>query len=503
MEEDLGIPVLSTERKKPKKKQREAAAGHADSAAVRDSPVPHAAAGQPEAKPRKKMKRQPKRLGDPSVSAERGPPHAEEAAAAAAGPAGRAPRDGAAARPRTGSGREQSTAPSAEATARMHVPAPADALQAERRQLPIFQAREEILRALGTHDTLVLVGETGSGKTTQLPQFLHAAGYARRGMIAVTQPRRVAATSVAARVALEMGCSLGELVGYAVRFDDKSGPGTRVKFMTDGMLLRELMLDARLSKYAVVVLDEAHERTLNTELLLALIKRLQATRAKGNRPIKVVVMSATLEAEAYANFFPNPTVLRVPGRRFPVQVYYTPEPQPDTLDAAVAAVLQIHVEEAPGDILVFLTGQDDIDDAVKVIRERSRALPPSAAKLLPCPLYAALPPAEQQAAFAPAPDGARKVVVATNIAESSITIEGVRFVVDSGLVKARIFDPKSNIDHLDNIPVSQAQCRQRTGRAGRVAAGTAFNPNRSPPKPTPEALDPTPTPRTLNPKPYP
>mmetsp|Transcript_63871 Transcript_63871/g.103249 ORF Transcript_63871/g.103249 Transcript_63871/m.103249 type:complete len:653 (+) Transcript_63871:2-1960(+) len=349
-----------------------------------------------------------------------------------------------------------------------------DEILEQRKQLPIFKARKEILAEFSKHDTLVLVGETGSGKTTQIPQFLYSAGFAKHGLIAITQPRRVAATTVAARVAQEMACRLGTQVGYTVRFDDCSGPDTRVKFMTDGMLMRELMLDPKLKRYSVILLDEAHERTLNTELLLALVKRLQKTRANGNRPLKVMVMSATLEAEAYASFFHNPTIIRVPGRRFPVQVLYTAEPTPDFLDAAVTTAVQIHLEEEKGDILCFLTGQDQIDDAVKVIKERSRALPPSADKLLPCALYAALPPAEQLAAFAPAPHGTRKVVFATNIAESSITIEGIKFVIDTGLVKTRVFEPKSNIESLHNVPISKAQCLQRTGRAGRVCAGKSY-----------------------------
>ena len=343
-----------------------------------------------------------------------------------------------------------------------------------RQQLPIYQARKEILFEMRRHDTLVLVGETGSGKTTQMPQFLLEAGTAKKGMIGITQPRRVAATSVAARVAVEMGVMLGKEVGYAVRFDDTTSPNTKIKFMTDGMLVREMMLDPQLRRYSVLLLDEAHERSLNTEVLFALVKRMQMLRKDSPRPLKLVVMSATLEAQAYAAFFHNSKVLHVEGRRYPVDVLYTAEPHADSLDAAVTTVLQIHLEEAPGDVLLFLCGQDDIETVAAVLRERSRTLPPSADKLLPCPLYASLPPSEQALAFAPAPAGTRKVVLATNIAESSITIDGIRYIIDNGLVKAKFYHPAIDMECLQEMPVSRAQAQQRTGRAGRVSAGKCF-----------------------------
>ncbi|EKX51695.1 hypothetical protein GUITHDRAFT_157138 [Guillardia theta CCMP2712] len=350
----------------------------------------------------------------------------------------------------------------------------------KRKELPVYKARSEILFECRRHATLILVGETGSGKTTQVPQFLFDAGYAKHGMIAVTQPRRVAATSVARRVADEFGCRVGEEVGYTVRFEDSTSHSTKIKFMTDGMLLRELMLDGELRRYSTIVLDEAHERSLNTELLLALVKRLQKSRQESSFPLKVVIMSATLEAEAYSRFFLDCKIVKVPGRMYPVEVLYTPEPQPDFLDAAVVTCLQIHLEEPRGDVLCFLCGQDQIEDAAKVLQERSRALPPSCDKLMPCPLYAALPPSEQMHAFAPAPEGTRKIILATNIAESSITIDSIKYVVDNGLVKARIYDPKHDMESLHEelqnacIPISKAQAKQRAGRAGRVSSGKAY-----------------------------
>mmetsp|Transcript_12621 Transcript_12621/g.29020 ORF Transcript_12621/g.29020 Transcript_12621/m.29020 type:complete len:646 (-) Transcript_12621:1648-3585(-) len=349
-----------------------------------------------------------------------------------------------------------------------------DSILEKRKELPVYKARSEILFECRRHSTLILVGDTGSGKTTQVPQFLFEAGYAKRGMIAITQPRRVAATSVARRVADEFGCRVGEEVGYTVRFEDTTSQRTKIKFMTDGMLLRELMLDVELRRYSTIVLDEAHERSLNTELLLALVKRLQKSRQESSSPLKVVIMSATLEAETYARFFLDCKIVRVPGRMYPVEVLYTPEPQPDFLDAAVVTCLQIHLEEPKGDILCFLCGQDQIEDAAKVLQERSRALPPSCDKLIPCPLYAALPPSEQMQAFAPAPQGTRKIILATNIAESSITIDSIKYVVDNGLVKARIYDPKNDMESLHEIPISKAQAKQRAGRAGRVSSGKAF-----------------------------
>ncbi|KAK9838275.1 hypothetical protein WJX81_001973 [Elliptochloris bilobata] len=346
-------------------------------------------------------------------------------------------------------------------------------LQAAREALPIWAARAQLVEEVRCCTALVLVGETGSGKTTQLPQFLLAAGLAQGGMIGVTQPRRVAATSVARRVAQEMGVALGAEVGYTIRFDDVSSGATRIKYLTDGMLLREALADPLLRRYKVIVLDEAHERTMQTDILFGLIKGVQARR-KGD--LRLVVMSATLDAAKFVTYFAGSKAAYLQGRQFPVQVLYTAAPEESYLDAALATVMQVHAEEAPGDVLVFLTGQDEIESLARLINARAAVASKEAGgiALQVVPIYAALPPEQQARVFEPAPDGARKVVLATNIAETSITIPGVRYVVDPGLIKARSYNARLGSDSLQVVPTSQAQARQRSGRAGREAPGKAF-----------------------------
>eukprot|EP00668_Euglena_longa_P014547 GGOE01018537.1.p1 GENE.GGOE01018537.1~~GGOE01018537.1.p1 ORF type:complete len:689 (-),score=223.50 GGOE01018537.1:334-2400(-) len=343
--------------------------------------------------------------------------------------------------------------------------------------LPITSARPKILTLVHRHPVVVLVGETGSGKTTQVPQYLAEDLLASQGttqprVIGVTQPRRVAAITVAKRVAQECGVDLGQEVGYAVRFDDQTGAKTIIKYMTDGILLREILTDTTLSKYSHIVLDEAHERTLHGDVLFGLLKQLRLRRPS----LRVLVMSATLDAEAFSRFWDNAPMGYIAGRQFPVTVYYTVEPQLDYVDAAITTVLQIHLQEGPlqGDMLVFLTGQEEIDDAKKVLEERSRRLSATAMKLKVVPLYAALPPDKQMLAFAPAPPGHRKVILSTNIAETSVTINGIRYVIDTGMVKAREYNPNTGLDALRAVPVSRAQARQRAGRAGREASGKCF-----------------------------
>ncbi|KIY98086.1 RNA helicase [Monoraphidium neglectum] len=344
---------------------------------------------------------------------------------------------------------------------------------------------------------LIVVGETGSGKTTQIPQFLLQSGLADisgggggkggwrggrdgggGGMIACTQPRRVAAVTVARRVAEEMGVQLGQKVGYSIRFDDCTSPSTRIKYMTDGMLLRECLLDPLLNKYKVVIVDEAHERTVSTDVLLGLLKGVAARRGDDFR---LLVMSATLDAEAFSKYFGGARAVWVQGRQHPVAVMCTTHPEDNYLDAALNAVLQVHCEEGPGDILVFLTGQEEIEGLERLLMDRAAALPDGAAgrgggpeELLVLPIYAALPPEQQMRVFDPAPAGSRKAILATNIAETSITIPGVRYVVDTGFVKARGYHAKLGADSLQVVPVSQAQARQRSGRAGREGPGKAY-----------------------------
>ena len=331
-------------------------------------------------------------------------------------------------------------------------------------QLPVLAARKPLLEYVRKHQVVVVVGETGSGKTTQLPQILHAAGYTARGRcIAITQPRRVAAVSVARRVAQEQRSTLGDLVGYCVRFDDKSSHATKIRYLTDGMLLREALIDSNLRRYAVIVVDEAHERSLNTDVLLGVLKAL----ARRRRELKIVVMSATLDAEKFSRFFDGAPAVYVRGRQFPVRILYAAAPEPDYLEATMLAVLQVHKDEPPGAVLAFLTGQEEIE-SLKRLLENARE------KLHVVCVYAALPHEEQMRVFEDPPPHLRKVVLATNIAETSLTIAGVRYVIDTGLVKARRFDARSGVQSLQVVPISRAQAAQRCGRAGRDGPGTCF-----------------------------
>lgn len=341
-------------------------------------------------------------------------------------------------------------------------------------QLPVFEARAALLHQVSRAPTLVLVGATGSGKSTQIPQYLFHAGYPTIG---VTQPRRVAATSVARRVATEMGVALGEEVGYCVRFDNCSSRDTRIRYLTDGMLLREALSDTSLRRYAVVIVDEAHERSLQTDILLGVLKAAQQLRALATQPLRLVVMSATLDVGLFCEFFGGAAACRLVGRAHPVQLLYTPEPEVDYLEAAVAAIVQIHLDEADGDVLVFLAGQEDIEAVETALRKRQRLFPPSARPLLVCPLFAALPASKQELALRRAQGGARKAILATNIAETSLTIGGIVFVVDAGLAKQRGTHASDGGQLLASLlaqPISRASARQRAGRAGRERPGKCF-----------------------------
>lgn len=340
-------------------------------------------------------------------------------------------------------------------------------IKEQRESLPIFKLRETILKAVDENQILVVVGETGSGKTTQMTQYLAEAGYASTGIIGCTQPRRPAAVSVAKRVAEEVGCRLGQEVGYTIRFEDCTGPETRIKYMTDGMLLRECLIDQNVSKYSVILLDEAHERTVNTDVLFGLLKKA----AKERPDLKLIVTSATLDAERFATYFFNCPILTIPGRTYPVEILYAKEPEPDYLDSALITTMQIHLSEPPGDVLVFLTGQEEIDTACELLYERMKSLGSGVPELIILPVYSALPSEMQSKIFDPAPPGTRKVVLATNIAETSLTIDGIYYVVDPGFVKQNTYDPKLAMDALIVVPISQAQAVQRAGRAGRTGPG--------------------------------
>ncbi|WVR05915.1 hypothetical protein IAU60_002941 [Kwoniella sp. DSM 27419] len=347
----------------------------------------------------------------------------------------------------------------------------AQTMQETRNSLPIYEFRDDLLQAIEDHQVLVVVAETGSGKTTQLPQYLYEAGYCKNGMkVGCTQPRRVAAMSVAARVADEMGVRLGQEVGYSIRFEDMTSDKTVLKYMTDGMLLREFLTDPELSTYSALVIDEAHERTLSTDILFGLIKDIARFRPE----LRLLISSATLNAQKFADFFDQAPIFDVPGRRYPVDMFYTKQPEANYMHAAVTTILQIHTTQPKGDILLFLTGQDEIEAAEENLKETMYALGDKVPELIIAPIYANLPSEMQSKIFEPTPEGARKVVLATNIAETSITIDGVVYVIDPGFVKQNNYNPKTGMSSLVVEPISRASAQQRAGRAGRVGPGKAF-----------------------------
>ncbi|KAG9064618.1 hypothetical protein KI688_002876 [Linnemannia hyalina] len=340
-----------------------------------------------------------------------------------------------------------------------------------RESLPIYKFRQPFLDAIAQYQVMVVVGQTGSGKTTQLPQYLHEAGYSSKGLkIGCTQPRRVAAMSVAARVAEEMGVKLGYEVGYSIRFEDCTSEKTVVKYMTDGMLLREFMSEPDLAGYSCLIIDEAHERTLHTDILLGLIKDI----ARFRPDLKVLISSATVDADKFSDYFDGAPIFNIPGRTFPVEVHYTTSPEANYLAAAITTVMQIHISQGPGDILVFLTGQDEIDSAAENLQQTCRVLGDRIQELIVCPIYSSLPSDMQSKIFEPTPEGSRKVVLATNIAETSITIDGVKFVIDPGFSKMLSYNPKTGMESLVVTPCSRASANQRKGRAGRVGPGKCF-----------------------------
>ncbi|OQR71134.1 putative ATP-dependent RNA helicase DHX33-like [Tropilaelaps mercedesae] len=343
--------------------------------------------------------------------------------------------------------------------------------------LPVVQRKLDIIRHIRSKPTSIIVSQTASGKTTEIPKFLYEAGFCSKyrdgAGICITQPRRVAATNVAHYVARTMRCQLGMLVGYSVRFDDMSSPATRIKYVTDGMLLRETLDDPQLLRYSVVILDEAHERTVNNDVLCSLLRDMQQQRQEIGRPLKIVIMSATVDPEVYVNFFQldYDDIISLQGRQFHVDINYTTDVQEDYVHAALITVLKIVQEKEEGDVLVFCTGQEEIEWMVRSANEVGQGLSQDVRAM---PLYSALPQAAQERVFAPLPQGVRKIIFATNIAETSITIPGVRYVVDSCRMKCRHYNPTTGMEVLRVEKISQAQAWQRSGRAGRVSDGECY-----------------------------
>ncbi|BES89156.1 ATP-dependent RNA helicase [Nesidiocoris tenuis] len=351
-------------------------------------------------------------------------------------------------------------------------------LEQQRLKLPVHRSRNEILYLLEKYQVLVIVGETGCGKSTQIPQYLLEAGWCEDGkMIGVTEPRRVAAVSLASRVAEEKGSLLGDTVGFTIRFDDCTDKETtRIKYMTEGILMMEMMEDPLLRNYAAIMLDEVHEQSQNVEILMGLMKKI----LKKNKNLRLLVSSATVDAEHVRDFFnlnvtknehaDTSTILSIEGRLYPVDCFYVKDPVADYVKATVETVLKIHNAEPSGDILCFLTGQEEVDTAISLLQEHSK----QSVKIFPLPMYGSLTNNEQMKVFRYCPKGLRKVVVATNIAETSITIPGIVYVIDCGYVKMRWFDASSFTDNLVVVPISQNAAVQRAGRAGRVRSGKVY-----------------------------
>ncbi|KAI8350551.1 P-loop containing nucleoside triphosphate hydrolase protein [Mortierella sp. GBAus27b] len=345
------------------------------------------------------------------------------------------------------------------------------------------------MEAIHDNDILVIIGETGSGKTTQLPRYVIEEF--RNIRVGVTQPRRIAAISVAKRVSEEYGCKLGDTIGYTIRFDDTTSSRTRLKYMTDGVLLREATMDPLLEQYDLLIIDEAHERTVETDVLFGLLKRTKAKRPG----LKLLIMSATLNVTKFSDFFDKCPIYTIPGRTYPVETLHSRDTtklgvlKSSYVAKSLETVMHILTKEVRpgdvGDILVFLTGQHEIEQACqelkKMVSDKASSSSSTAGEwsvsldqLQILPLYASLELLDQTTIFAPTPRHCRNVIFATNIAQTSVTIPNIRFVVDSGFVKQKMYDPTTGMDALMVVPISKAAAIQREGRAGRTRAGVCF-----------------------------
>ncbi|HEY9393857.1 MAG TPA: ATP-dependent RNA helicase HrpA, partial [Nocardioides sp.] len=354
-------------------------------------------------------------------------------------------------------------------------------------ELPVTQRREDIAAAIRDHQVVIVAGETGSGKTTQLPKICLELGRGSAGLIGHTQPRRIAARSVAERIASELGTSLGDLVGYQVRFMDKSSAASRIKLMTDGILLAELQRDRDLRRYDTIIIDEAHERSLNIDFLLGYLRRLLPRRPD----LKLIITSATIDPERFAAHFADPRtgdpapIIEVSGRTYPVEVRYRPLMElseedeegevvvRDQTEAIVDAVKELSAE-GPGDVLVFLPGEREIRDAADALSDalglnKGRS---GTGLVEIIPLFSRLSAADQHRVFSP--HTGRRIVLATNVAETSLTVPGIKYVVDTGVARISRYSARTKVQRLPIEPISQASANQRSGRTGRVEAGIAI-----------------------------
>ncbi|CAA9991105.1 pre-mRNA-splicing factor ATP-dependent RNA helicase PRP2, putative [Plasmodium knowlesi strain H] len=386
----------------------------------------------------------------------------------------------------------------------------------DRKRLPIFSYRYDILKAIKNNKILILVGETGSGKSTQLTQYLHECKYHLYGNIVCTQPRRIACIAIANRVADEMNVKVGKEVGYVIRFQNKTSESTKIVYMTDGMFLRLLLYNPTLDDISVLIIDEAHERALHTDVILPIVKDICNFR----EDIRIIISSATLDAEKISTYFNCAPIFYVPGRKYNVDIYYTINNESNYLSAIVITILQIHVTQEKGDILVFLPGQFEIELVQQELENKLIELAPRFRNMIILPIYSSLPVEQQARIFedvadedhgkgdapdsgnpgAEQPDGAsstntniqtnelapadqpkaimrrgtRKIILSTNICETSITIDNIVYVIDSGLCKQKVYNPNSGIESLVTLPCSKASVNQRTGRAGRKQDGKCF-----------------------------
>lgn len=341
--------------------------------------------------------------------------------------------------------------------------------------LPVYQQKERILEMLSRNQVVVVESPTGSGKTTQLPIILHEAGYTSHGIVGVTQPRRIAALSVSEFISRQLGVPMPSLVGYKMRFEDKTDSTTRIKIMTDGILLQEMKLDPWLSKYSLLMVDEAHERSLNIDFILGLLKRVLTER----HDFKIIVSSATINTDLFSAYFDECPVVKIDAITYPVTVVYDPPVIPASggslaaeealLDKIAGITSRVISDGRAGDILTFLPGERAIKNCIGRLSQESWFK-----KLYILPLYGRLGKEEQERVFDMPPFGKRKMVISTNIAETSVTIDGITTVIDSGQAKLNFYNPHTFTSSLIEVPVSKASCNQRRGRAGRTREGTCY-----------------------------